>query len=165
MPYRNETETLLLRIAELERDAKALERRLERFGRAFRHALRRRMRRVSLFVVTGAVIAAFGSKLLVVDPPVAVGPDERAMSEALGLRDAVVQELEASGECLYGGRALIDHGRLSYDSYRGDMDPWNTHYRISCHVVAVQSAGPDGKYGTADDVIAISKEQRIRARP
>jgi hypothetical protein len=164
MSYRDQTEAFRTRIADLERETQALERRLERFSRASRRARRRRLWRASLFVMSATLILWLGAKWLVVPAPASPSANERAMAEALVLRDAVVQNLEAGGECLLSPRALLDHARLSHEAYRGDTDRWHKPWRIMCHVAAVQSAGPDREFGTADDVVAVSDEQGWRVR-
>lgn len=68
----------------------------------------------------------------------------------------------ATGE--QGLQALVDHG---YATSKEILDPWGHPYRLELYgqrtvigYFALNSAGPDGKWGTADDVLNINQSYR-----
>lgn len=76
-----------------------------------------------------------------------------AQTRVIALRDAVATYQIETGRCPTTSYELIA-GR--YIKPAGLIDNWGTGIRVSCtdDQVRVMSAGPDHRFGTADDVIA-----------
>ena len=112
-------------------------------GKMSRGALTFGVALVALSAVTAAIVARAGT----VDP--------KAVSDEAGRRvlaavEAWQSEKPEGCPTLTG---LADSGYLQSDA-RTD-DAWGTRFRIVCVGTAatVRSAGPDGRFGTQDDVV------------
>lgn len=88
-----------------------------------------------------------------------VRPDthaEAARLRARMLADALLEHSMASGSCTYGLALLAEDAEHGWR--QGHDDPWGRGWKVQCHgsLIVVKSAGSDGRWHTADDVVALA---------
>lgn len=119
---------------------------------------RRRLRRTEGMTLVEIMIVVIIMALIATAVGVAVVPQwkksqrRQAVSDAQAVSAAVLLYMADSNRCPASSQELQNEGYL--DRSKRATDPWDNEFQITCEGddIYVVSAGPDGQFGTEDDI-------------